>query len=174
MSEITMDSLSIDKVSQKLFFLHNAPTKPMVATSYFQDPSFNNGNYMYQIDIAVYLPTEITNLGLVKWSNNLFISECPPTTLNPKTINPPIGNFRQITIEFDNIDMFFDFNQFKFLPTLLKKKVIEFDLYTLQLKYHTKEEDLVEKIFVNYVYDDPETTRGTVTTVRDISETQTT
>ena len=149
------NTISIDKVSNKLFFLSNVPIKPMISASRMYDE--NSGEYRYQIDVAVYLPKGITNLGLKKWSenNNSYISEPNFPTKSIETM------YRQITITFDGV----------FLKSLLNQDFIEFDLYVMQFNYITQNEDVAKSIFVNYTYDDPETTRGTVTGVRNISET---
>lgn len=74
-----------------------------------------------------------------------------------KTESPKV-DCRQITIEFDGISQ-----------NILKQSFIEFDLYVMQIRYISSGGN-TEAIWVNYTYDDPETTRGTVTTVRDIKE----
>jgi len=149
---------SIEIVSKKIFLLKDAPTKPMVSASRFP---INKDIYRYQIDVAVYLPQGITNLRLKQWEDDSrYISPAEKmriTNKKNKTESPKV-NCRQITIEFDGIN-----------PNILEHNFIEFDLYVMQIRY-TSFGGNTEAIWVNYTYDDPETTRGTVTTVRDIKE----
>ncbi len=156
-SIITKD-ISIEKVSEKLFFIENAPTKPMVAASYFYDEHYSE-NYIYQVDIALYLPKKIKNIKLKEWEQNQYISPCMDS--NPKHNIDTC--FREITIDLQS------FNQSK-LAKLLQTQFLEFNLYVIRFKYTLPLKDTAESIFVNYTYGDPETTRGTVTTVREIKE----
>ncbi|WP_299434433.1 hypothetical protein [uncultured Aquimarina sp.] len=151
---------SIEIVSKKIFLLKDAPTKPMVSASRFP---LNEDSFKYQIDIAVYLPQGIKNLRLKQWEDDShYISPVEKIRMTHKKDKPesPKVDCRQITIEFDGIS-----------PNILKQNFIEFDLYVMQLRYISFGGN-TEAIWVNYAYDDPETTRGTVTTVRDIKEKQ--
>ncbi|MDH7447652.1 hypothetical protein [Aquimarina sp. 2201CG14-23] len=162
---IDFSCVSIEKVSQQLFLLEDAPVKPMVAASRFPvNNSEGNFKYaVYQIDVAVYLPQGITNLGLKTWKNNngAYISSCKPKKLKKAFTSAT----RQITLEFDGVD----------LNALIAQRSVMFDLYVMHFRYTTDMdlENEAEAIWVNYTYDDPETTRGTVTTVRDIKEKKT-
>ncbi|WP_299889540.1 hypothetical protein [uncultured Lacinutrix sp.] len=152
---IKVISMSIDKVNSKMFFLQNAPTKPMVSASCLKDEEL----YMYQVDVAVYLPQEINNLHLKKWGNNNYISQYQKAGENKNKIN---GSYRQITIQFDGN-----------ISNILTQDIVMFDLYTIQICYTSTQKEDPKNIFVDYVFDDPETTRGTVTTVRDVDATST-
>jgi hypothetical protein len=151
---IQITSMSVDKVDSKLFFLQNAPTKPMVSASCYKV----DGVYIYQVDVAVYLPEEITNLHLKKWENNKYISPFQKAGEHKNSIE---GSYRQMTIQFDG----------KIKSIVLGKDIVMFDLYTIQICYTSGLKEDPKNIFVDYVFDDPETTRGTVTTVRDVDAT---
>ncbi|MEW7279830.1 hypothetical protein ABW636_14650 [Aquimarina sp. 2201CG1-2-11] len=150
---ISCDPISVEVVSQKLFLIDKAPSKPMVSAS-----CLYLSKYLYQIDIALYLPHDIEGIQILKWENNEYISQLQE--------NDQDSIYREMTIRM------LGFNQKKLKALLSNSNYIKFDLYMVQLSYSTNERDAAKNILVNYQYGDPETTRGTVTTVRDISETK--
>ena len=143
-----------------VFPIKKAPVKPLVSAS----KTFIKPGYHYQVDIALYIPKSIQKVSLKNWTPEgepQYISHCH----DPNKSENITTAYRHITVELPGFDS-------AKLKKLLSEMQIPFHLYVAQIGYVTAEEDPAKSIFVDFSFGDPRTSRGTVTTVRDIEENQ--